>query len=113
MMPPPAMTTSALSIPGHSPELEDELQSGEGRDVSIVERWRYLDYVDPDGARASQDDSEQVEHLPRGHAACRWDLRSGRVSRIEHVDVQRNMDLLAGEPIGYRLRRGGGICGEL
>src|SRR5450759_5976300 len=100
MIPPPAITTSALSIPGHSPELEDELQSGEGRDVSIVERRRHLDQIETDRARSCQDRAEQVEGLPRGHAARRRDLGYGSERGVEGVDVERNVQLLAGQTVG-------------
>src|SRR5471030_2731004 len=77
-MPPPAITTSALSIPGHSPELEDELQRSEAGDVPRIERRRHLDHVEANRARAGKDRCEKVESLPRGHPAGRWNLSPGR-----------------------------------
>src|SRR2546427_11173227 len=105
MMPPPTMTTSALSNPGHSPELEDELQSGEGRDVSIVERRRDFDDVEAHGARPRHDRPEELERLPGGHAAGRWNFGSRRESGVGRVDVERNVNLLSPQEGGERLRR--------
>src|SRR3989442_13632820 len=105
MMPPPTMTTSALSNPGHSPELEDELQSGKGRDVSIVERRRDFDDVEAHGARPRHDRPEELERLPGGHAPGRGDLGSGRVRGGEGGDVEGDGDLLSRQAVGDRLRR--------
>src|ERR1700674_1290061 len=113
MTPPPAMTTSALSIPGHSPELEDELQSGEGRDIPIVEWRRDLDHVETHRARASQDSPEKVERLPRRHAACRRYLGAGGIRGVKSVDVKRNMPLLPREPVPNRFLRADWIGRQL
>src|SRR6267378_4666791 len=106
MMPPPAMTTSALSMafghrlhrPGrfdHPPHLEDQLERGEGRDVPVVERRRNLDDVEPDYARALGRGAQQVECLPGGEATCGWDLGPRREGGVEHVDVERDVNLFA------------------
>src|SRR6266849_2476169 len=104
MIPPPAMTTSALSMPVQAPELEDQLQSGKGCDVSIVERRRHLDHVQAHQLRARCGDAQKVESLPGGEPAGRWDLRPGREGGVEGVDVERDVHALAVERLGDRAR---------
>src|ERR1700730_15070704 len=88
MIPPPAMTTSALSMPEQAPELEDDLQSGQGRDVSVVERRRHLDHGPPDQLCARRGAAPEVERVPRREPPTGWDLGSGREGRVECVDVE-------------------------
>src|SRR5258708_7774501 len=98
-MPPPTITTSAPSIPGHSPELEDELQRGEAGDVASVEWRRYLDEIKADRAGACKDGPEQVERLPGGQPSGRRDLGAWSERRVEGVDVERDVHLLAGQAV--------------
>src|SRR5690348_2785687 len=61
MIPPPAMTTSALSMHSRDgslatrfhqpPHLEDELQRGERCDLLLVEWRRHLDHIQADQVR--------------------------------------------------------------
>src|SRR6266851_2231294 len=97
MIPPPAMTTSALSMPEHAPELKDHLQSGKCRDVSVVVWRRHLDDVQAHQLRVGCGDAEKVDRLPCGEPAGRWDLGPRRESGVEGIDVERNVDALAGE----------------
>src|SRR2546425_9166387 len=110
MMPPPQMTTSALSMPEHSPELEDELEGGERRDVPVVERGRHLHDVEADQPRVRGRDPQQVERLPCGQPAGGRNLCSGREGGIESVDVERNVDVLARQRISDRAR--GSVAGR-
>src|SRR5260370_1935004 len=121
MIPPPAMTTSALSMtfrdmgagggapaPRHTPNLEDQLQGSEGRDAAVVERRRDLDEVEPDQGGAPCGARQEIESLPRRQPAGRRDLRPRGKRGIESVDVERNVDFLARKPIGdpgHRPRR--------
>src|ERR1700716_36911 len=117
MIPPPATTTSALSIafgalrgrsvamPGHPPHLKYQLEGGERRDVPIVEGRRHLDDVETDEGRSGGRGREQVERLPGRKAAWRRDLGAGRESRIQDVDVERDMNFLTCQTIGDLLRR--------
>src|SRR5467141_4846301 len=108
MMPPPAMTTSALSMSfahrlrrpcgfDHPPHLEDHLERGECGDVSVVERRRDLDDVETDDARSFGGAAQEVERLPRRQAAGGRDLGPGSKRRVEHINVERDVQLLAGE----------------
>src|SRR5260370_14238375 len=102
MIPPPAMTTSALSMPEHAPELEDQLQSRKGRDVAVVEWRRHFDNVQSHQFCARRGDAKKVDCLPSGEPARRWDFRTGREGRVEGVDVERNVQALAGDRLGDR-----------
>src|SRR5213594_2846048 len=95
MIPPPAMTTSAVSMPVEAPELEDQLQRGQDRDVAGVEGRRDLDDVEADELRVLGRDLEQVERLARRQPAGGRDLRSWSVRGVERIDVEGNVDLLA------------------
>src|SRR5450759_3151549 len=118
MIPPPAMTTSALSmtlpetraggampVPRHAPYLEDQLQRGKGRDVAVVERRRDLDHVKADQVRPIGGGREQVEGLPRRQAAGRRDLRPRSKGGIEGVDVEGDVYVLTRQPVGDPTRR--------
>src|ERR1700730_16430439 len=105
MMPPPAMTTSALSMPEHAPELEDQLECGQRRDVLVIERRRHLDDVDADELRARGRDAQEVERLARAEPAAGRDLSPRRERRIERVDVERDVKALAVERIRDHPRR--------
>src|SRR5260370_14969402 len=104
MIPPPAMTTSALSMPEQSPVLEDHLQSREGRDVAVVERRRHLHDVQPNQLRAGGGYAQEVERLAGGEPARRGDLSPRRESGVEDVDVEGNMETLAIEGAGDHAR---------
>src|SRR5260370_178809 len=118
MIPPPTTTTSALSMtfhsvrarratpaPRHAPHLEDQLQRGERRDVAAVERRRNLDDVETDQRRAVGGARQEIEGLSRRKPAGRRDLRPRRKRRIEGVDVERDVDLLAGQPLADLVSR--------
>src|SRR5713226_1434326 len=105
MIPPPAMTTSALSMPEHAPELEDQLQSRQGCDVSVVVRRRHLYEVQADQLRACGRDAQEIERLPSGEPARRRDLSPRRERGVEGVDVERNMEALTVERIRDHSRR--------
>src|SRR5713226_865792 len=112
MIPPPAMTTSALSMPEQAPELEDQLQSRQGCDVSVVVGRRHLYEVQADQLRACRGDAQEVERLPCGEPSRRWDLSSWREGRVEGVDVERNVEALTVERIGDHARRAA-VAGKL
>src|SRR5438309_11661617 len=103
------MTTSALSTNlvsarlavalDHAPNLEDQLQRGEGGDVPIVE-WRGdLNHIEADDARPLRRAAQQLERLPGRQTARRRYLGARRKGWIQHADVERNVDLLAGQPV--------------
>src|SRR5258708_15953539 len=92
-MPPPQMTTSAVSILVQAPELEDDLERGQRCDVPAVERRRQLDQVEADEARLSGDRVEHLERLARGEPTGRWNLGAGRKGWVERVDVEGHVDL--------------------
>src|SRR5712692_8694855 len=100
MIPPPAMTTSALSMPEHAPELEDQLQSGKGRDVSVIEWRRHLDHIESHQFRARCGHAKKVDGLPSGEPARGWDLGPGCEGGVQGVDVERNVQALAGDRLG-------------
>src|SRR5438046_5627930 len=81
----------------HAPDLEDELQRGEGGDVSVVEWRRNLDDVEADDLRTLGRSPQQLQRLSRGQAPGRGDLGSGCEGGVENVDVERDMDLLTRE----------------
>src|SRR5207302_8277464 len=98
MMPPPTMTTSALSTdvrnPGlaralhHSPHLEDELQRRERRDVAVVKRRRDLDDVEPHQVRPCGRAAQQFERLSCGQATGGRDLdRKSTRLNSSHVKI--------------------------
>src|SRR5487761_618656 len=112
MIPPPAMTTSALSMtfrrvragraapaPRHAPHLEDQFQRGERRDVAAVERRRNLDDVETDQRGALGGGRQEIEGLPRRKAARGRNLGPWRKRGIEGVDVKRDVHRLAGQPL--------------
>src|SRR6266567_9443653 len=101
MMPPPAITTSAVSMPVQAPHLEDQLQRGERRDVAIVERRRDLNDVEPDQLRFLRRRRQQPQGLPGGPPARGWDLGPRRKRRVENVDVEGDMDLLSLQRFGH------------
>src|SRR5579859_2899751 len=92
-MPPPQMTTSAVSILVQAPELEDDLECGQRGDVPAVERRRQLDQVEADEARRRRDRMEHLERLSRGEPSSRRDLGAGREGGVERVDVERHVDI--------------------
>src|SRR5579864_3850271 len=87
MIPPPTMTTSALST-GEPPHLEDQLERGERRDVRAIERRRHLDHIQADKGRIDGRLAQQLQSLPRRKPAGGRDLGAGRKRRIEDVDVE-------------------------
>src|SRR5579859_743890 len=91
MTPPPAMTTSAVSI-GVSPELEDALQRGESRDVDRVERRRDLNHIQPDAVTVLAEAGQEVDGLACRDASPRRNLRAWSKCGIENVDVKRNVE---------------------
>src|ERR1700751_3511920 len=99
LLPPPAMTTSALST-DEPPDLEDQLERRERRDVRVVERRRNLDYVEPDKSRIGGRPAQKLQRLPRREAARGGDLRARRECRVEDVDVEGDMHLRAFQPLG-------------
>src|ERR1700737_3860750 len=111
MIPPPAMTTSAVSMAfgqvaegsaggeRHAPHLEDELERGEDRDVPVVEWRRNLDHVQSDYLRTIRRGMQKVERFSGRQTARRGNLRPGRESRIERVDVERDVDLAAAKSV--------------
>src|SRR6266849_5301136 len=109
MMPPPTMTTSALSTFGnllrgsrgldHPPHLEDQLERSKSRDVSAVEGRGNLDHIESDESRAAGRHPEQIQRLPRGETPGRGDLRPGSERRVECVDVEGDVHLLAVQPL--------------
>src|SRR5216684_874524 len=95
MIPPPAMTTSALSMPEHAPELEDQLQSGKGRDVSVIEWRRHLDHIESHQFRARCGHAKKVDGLPSGEPARGWDLGPGCERSEEHTsELQSRLHLV-------------------
>src|SRR5579859_462067 len=108
-MPPPQMTTSAVSILMQAPELEDDLERGQRADVPGVERRRELDQVEADERRLLADRVQDLERLPRGQAPRRRDLGAGREGRIQRVDVERHVDLAAMDRGAELLERRVGI----
>src|SRR4029077_2324257 len=98
MMPPPAMTTSALStdlgdlrLPRHlhhSPHLKDQLEGGKRGDVLVVDRRRDLDDVESNELRAPRCRLEQCQRLPRRETARGRDLRPRRECGGGHIDVE-------------------------
>src|SRR5438477_9309210 len=96
MTPPPTMTTSAVSK-REAPELEDDLQRGEDRDLRGIERWRDLGQVQPDQPASRGESCQQLERLPGGEPCRRRDLRAGRESRVQHIDVEGDVHRPAGE----------------
>src|SRR5260370_6228581 len=100
MIPPPAMTTSALSMPEHAPKLEDQFQSGKGGDIAVVVWRRDLDHVESHQLRACCGTAQEVDRLPGAQTPGGWDLRAGSEGRVEGVDVERNVQALAGERLG-------------
>src|SRR5713101_6079032 len=123
MMPPPTMTTSALSTFGnllrgsrgldHPPHLEDQLERGKSRDVSVVEGRGNLDHVESDESRAARRDPEHVQRLAGGEPSGRWDLGPRSEGRIEHVDVEGDVHLLAVQPLGDLFRGAGKVVGDV
>src|SRR5262245_14197100 len=105
MMPPPAMTTSALSTYlgqrrfaralHHAPDLEDHLQCGEDRDLLLVEGRRNLDDVEPDQLRTLGRAAQQLQRLASGQTARRRNLGPRCECRVKHIDVERDVDLVA------------------
>ena len=89
MMPPQTMTTSALSMPEKSPELEDHLECSKRGDVPVIERWRHLDHVDADQLRARRGDAQEIQRLPGGQAAAGRDLRPRREGFVEGVAARQ------------------------
>src|SRR5579859_4014809 len=112
-MPPPQMTTSAVSILTQAPELEDELERGERADVAVVERRRQLHEVEPDEVRYLGDSVEHLERLAGGEATGGRDLGPGRECRIERIDVERDMHVRACERRRHLLHGSLEIGGEL
>src|SRR5260370_27032905 len=100
MIPPPAMTTSALSMPEHAPKLEDQFQSGKGRDIAVVVWRRDLNHVESHQLRACCGHSQEVDRLPGAQTPGGWDLRARSEGRVEGVDVERNVQALACERLG-------------
>src|ERR1700758_1437371 len=111
-MPPPMMTTSALST-NDAPSLEDQLQCGERRDVLVVDGRRDLDDVEADQLRALGGGAQQGEGLPGRETAGRRDLRPRRERRVEDVDVEGDVHLLPGEALGDLARRAGQVPRQL
>src|SRR5438445_10887356 len=101
MMPPPTMTTSALSMPEHAPELEDQLERGKRRDVLVIERRRHLDDVDAYELRARGADAQEVEGLARAQPPAGCDLGPRRERRVAPVDVATDSRALAGGRIRH------------
>src|SRR5690349_15938376 len=112
MMPPPTMTTSALST-NQTPRLEDQLERGERRDVLVVDGGRDLDYVEANDLRALGRGAEQGEGLPGREATGRGNLGPGRERRIERVDVEGDVHLLPGQALGDLAGRSGQVLGQL
>src|ERR1700752_2151638 len=92
-MPPPQMTTSAVSILGQAPDLEDDLERGQRADVPGVEWRRELHQVEADQGRLLGDRVQDLERLARRQAPRRRDLGAWRERRVERVDVERHVDL--------------------
>src|SRR5712692_2482054 len=125
MMPPPAMTTSALSTQlrhvrsgfarglYHPPHLEDHLQRSEGRDVSVVEGRRYLNDVEAHELRAVGGALQQLQRLAARQTSRRRDLGARRKRGVEDVDVERYVDLLPGQPLSNSLRRTSGVARDV
>src|SRR5690348_3980349 len=112
MMPPPTMTTSALST-NQTPRLEDELQRGERRDVLVVDGGRDLDYVEADELSTHGRGTEEGKGLPGREALGRGYLGPRRERRIERVDVEGDVHLLPGQALGDLAGRSGQVLGEL
>src|SRR5260370_17710376 len=104
MIPPPAMTTSALSMPEHAPKLEDQFQSGKGRDIAVVVWRRDLDHVESHQLRACCGHAQEVDRLPGAQTPGGWDLRAGSEGRVEGVDVERNVQPLTRAPLRHHPR---------
>src|SRR5260370_17151565 len=94
LTPPPAMTTSALSMPEHAPKLEDQFQSGKGRDIAVVVWRRDLDHVESHQLRACCGHAQEVDRLPGAQTPGGWDLRAGSEGRAEAADAERNVQAL-------------------
>src|SRR5579864_3229403 len=100
MTPPPAMTTSALSmalgsmpdlafgLPMVAPDLEQQLEGCERRDVALVEGGRHLHEVEAHHLRARGGSDQQVQGLPGREAARGRNLGAGREGGIENVYVE-------------------------
>src|SRR5690242_11842540 len=112
MMPPPTMTTSALST-NQTPRLEDQLERGERRDVLAVDGARDLDYVEADELGALGRGAEQGKGLPGREAPGRGDLGPGRERRVEGVDVKGDMHLLRRQALGDLAGRTCHVLGQL
>src|ERR1700680_2197450 len=109
-MPPPQMTTSAVSKLCQAPELEDELQRRQRGDVAVVEGRRDLDDIQTDERRCRRDRVEDLQRLARRESARRGNLGTRREGGVERVDVERDVHPAAGEPVPdplQRSRRGG------
>src|SRR5579859_674247 len=110
-MPPPAITTSAVSmtLPAqnqrHAPHLEDQLERGKNRDVSIVERRRNLDYVDADYLGMVAGRAKQIKRISGRETCGRGNLGPGREGRVKRVDVERDVNLRAPNSLRNLLRR--------
>src|SRR5262252_299093 len=110
MIPPPAMTTSALCTElrklglatrlDHAPHLKDHLEGGEDRDLAAVVRRRDLDDVEADELRSGRRPSKQLQRLPARQPARGRDLGPRRECWVENIDVEGDVDLLACQPVG-------------
>src|SRR5690348_2293705 len=112
MIPPPAMTTSALST-DEPPHLEDQLQRREGGDVRAVERRRNLDDVEADEGRVAGRLAQELQRLPRRESAGGGDLGPGRKRGVEDVDVERDVHLSSIQALGDLARRSAEVAGDL
>src|SRR5579859_7074218 len=112
-MPPPQMTTSAVSILVQAPELEDDLERGQRGDVPTVEGRRQLDQVEADEASLRGDRVEHLERLSRGETYRRRDLGAGREGGVQRVDVERHVDIAVPEGCADLLQRRIRIGGQI
>src|SRR5579859_2664705 len=102
MTPPPAMTTSALSmafgrmpggaasLPFDPPHLEYQLEGRERRDVAVVVGRRHFDQVEAHELQSIGGGGQEVQRLPARQTARRWDLGARRERGVKDVDVERH-----------------------
>jgi hypothetical protein len=76
------------------------MRRGDPGDLRVVVRRRHLDDVRPDDLQAGER-PEHAEQLTGGHSARLRRAGARRVRRVEHVDVDRDVDRHVTEPLPH------------
>src|SRR5207302_1264604 len=100
---------SALPAKGDgAEEFEHEFERGQAGDMSQVERWRYLVYIQAGQFHPAQT-VEKVEQLSRGQATRGGDAGPRGYRWIERVDVKRNMQCVGAGALLHDLAKALGL----